>query len=243
MTQRVPRFYAIGWDVGAWHCDRNGSSRDAIVILDDYRSFIGMPWRGNLRETIGGAPDSTTFLDRLFDRCEVKRDHAAAVTLAIDAPLAFSQALTDLIAGRAGAEPGHDRKENAYLFRATERWLFQHGHRPLSAVQDMIGSQATKAMHALAKFAPQIERCGVWTDGKGFRAIETYPTICKTNALVANMLADFDVYNADLRDALVCATIALMFQVKYGELEAPGDGIPVQEGWIWYPKGCEQSKV
>ena len=26
--------YYVGWDVGAWHCDKNTNSRDAIVVLD-----------------------------------------------------------------------------------------------------------------------------------------------------------------------------------------------------------------
>ena len=26
--------YYVGWDVGAWHCDKNTNSRDAIVIQD-----------------------------------------------------------------------------------------------------------------------------------------------------------------------------------------------------------------
>jgi hypothetical protein len=46
-----PVFF-VGWDVGAWNCDRNGRSRDAIVILNESRSIIGKPWRGNLRECI-----------------------------------------------------------------------------------------------------------------------------------------------------------------------------------------------
>ena len=30
---QAPAFF-IGWDVGGWNCDKNGESRDAIVILD-----------------------------------------------------------------------------------------------------------------------------------------------------------------------------------------------------------------
>lgn len=56
--------------------------------------------------------------------------------------------------------------------------------KPLSAIKDMIGSQATKGMHVLAKFAPKIERCGVWTDAAGFTVIEAYPSGCKGSATV-----------------------------------------------------------
>ena len=36
--------FFIGWDVGGWNCDRNRSSRDAIVILDTERRIVGTPW-------------------------------------------------------------------------------------------------------------------------------------------------------------------------------------------------------
>ena len=53
MTQShlAPSFY-IGWDVGGWNCEKNGKSRDAIVILDAALQIVGKPWRGNLRTTL-----------------------------------------------------------------------------------------------------------------------------------------------------------------------------------------------
>ena len=45
----------IGWDVGGWNCDKNGKSRDAVVILDDTLTIVGQPWRGNLRNCIATA--------------------------------------------------------------------------------------------------------------------------------------------------------------------------------------------
>lgn len=35
--------FFIGWDVGGWNCDKNGTSRDAIVILDDTLAIVGQP--------------------------------------------------------------------------------------------------------------------------------------------------------------------------------------------------------
>ncbi len=49
MKLATPSSYFVGWDVGAWNCDKNGTSRDAIVILDEQRVIVGEPWRGNLR--------------------------------------------------------------------------------------------------------------------------------------------------------------------------------------------------
>ncbi len=56
--------------------------------------------------------------------------------------------------------------------------------KPLSAIEDMIGSQTTKGMHVFAKFALKIERLGVWTDAAGFTVIEAYPSGCKGSATV-----------------------------------------------------------
>lgn len=235
MNRDAPRHYSIGWDVGAWHCDDNKLSKDAIAILDANRRLVGTPWRGNLRQTITESKDTAQFVGGLFALCGAREEQSATITLAIDAPLGFSRAFADLIAGRGLAEPGQDRVDNPYLFRETERHLFRLGHKPLSAVQDMIGSQTTKAMHALAKFAPSIERCGVWTDGAGFRAFETYPTVCRTDPVVREVVAASGEVTGDRQDALVCAVVAWMFNVRYNCLVAPGPSVPAEEGWIWYP--------
>ena len=49
--------YYIGWDVGAWNCDKNRKSRDAIVVLDGEKTVKGI-WRGNLRKTINDSKNS-----------------------------------------------------------------------------------------------------------------------------------------------------------------------------------------
>ena len=99
-------------------------------------------------------------------------------TLAIDAPLGFPEALISLIRGTA--YPGSLEKfaENPYLYRFTERCLFAEGIiNPLSSVKDMIGSQSSKAMHAVARFCPQRVDVGVWSDQQFLTVIETYPAL------------------------------------------------------------------
>ncbi len=129
-----------------------------------------------------------------------------------------------------------DSQTNPYLFRETERYLFRHGLRPLSAVKDMIGSQATKGMHVLARFAPEVQRCGVWSDGGTLTAIEAYPSACKTSALVAALRKDHaPLGHEDKEDALTCALIAWLFACEPHLLEAPDGDIPLDEGWIWVP--------
>lgn len=236
-----PQAFYIGWDVGGWNCDKNGESRDAIVILDASLAILGKPWRGNLRASINAATTSESWVHSLFALCgAVPPPRNAPVTLAIDTPLGFSQAFVALVTGLKCVEPLESSATNPYLFRQTERHLFKHGVRPLSAVKDMIGSQATKGMHALAKFAPQVASCGVWTDGNALTAIEAYPSPCKNSAFMDALLlpyADWRQANhQDKVDALTCALIAYCFDVRPDTLGYPGDGVPVSEGWIWLPK-------
>ena len=91
----------------------------------------------------------------------------------------------------------------------------------------MIGSQATKGMHVLAKFAPQIESCGVWTDGAGFRAIETYPTVCRNTKVIKTLLNGQNKLKPDdLEDARICALVAHLFATERSTLEGPNDKVP-----------------
>jgi len=232
------RSFSIGWDVGGWNCDRNGKSRDAIVILDNSMAMVGQPWRGNLRECIATATTTSDWLKALFAKCKAELSAGAvAVTMAIDTPLGFSDEFVALITWQGCVEPNETSGLNRYLFRHTERHLFERGLKPLSAIKDMIGSQATKGMHVLAKFAPRIESCGVWTDGHGFRAIETYPTACRDTPEVKKVLkGSKPLGHNDKDDARVCAVIAHLFATKRNRLEKPDNAAPNSEGWIWIPR-------
>ena len=111
------------------------------------------------------------------------------------------------------------------------------GVTPLSAIKDMIGSQATKGMHVLAKFAPQTLRCGVWSDGKQLTAIEAYPSACKASATIKDLQEPFgEPAHDDLDDALTCALLGYLFDTHPDKLISPGASVPASEGWIWVPK-------
>lgn len=247
MTQPylAPSFY-IGWDVGGWNCDKNGKSRDAIVVLDAALQIVGKPWRGNLLTTINAATGSEAFINALFALCGAPAglplgNHATQpptprINLAIDTPLGFSQAFAELVTGLHCVEPIANSATNPYLFLRTERFLFEHGLTPLSAVKDMIGSQATKGMHALAKFAPQSTSCGVWTDTRHLVAIEAYPSACKTSHTMPNLRQGYAVLDyEDKTDALACALVAYLFDQRRDTLARPDAAVPPGEGWIWLP--------
>ena len=150
--------YFIRVDVGGWNCDKNPRSRDAIVILDADKRICGTPWRGNLRVLINRAATTEAWIEGLFGLCKAPLPaRPFHVTLGIDTPLAFSTAFVELITtGKSVDASVEGSNENPYIFRETERFLFRHGLAPLSAIKDMIGSQATKGMHVLGKFAPTV---------------------------------------------------------------------------------------
>lgn len=239
-----PYSFFIGWDVGGWNCDRNKNSRDAIVILDSDLSIVGRPWRGNLRHIINEANSSKEFISKLFSLCAVNLPGSNIhVTLSIDTPLGFSIEFTELLTGLKFVEPVGSHDTNPYLYRQTERYLFEHGLNPLSSIKDMIGSQATKGMHVLAKFAPEVERCGVWNDGDSLTAIEAYPAACKnceTIDALRQQVEDQPIEDQDKMDALTCALIAYLFMKDPEKLIDPGDSVPSSEGWIWVPKDILQ---
>ncbi len=239
MKPGAPRLsFFIGWDVGGWNCDKNSKSRDAIVILDGTKAILGKPWRGNLRECIAASRGTSDWLRALFEKCNAQYPAPPpSITMAIDAPLGFSDEFVSLITRRGFVEPDETSGRNRYLFRHTERHLFERKVRPLSAIKDMIGSQATKGMHAIAKFASKVESCGVWTDGDAFRAIETYPAACHGTKPVTEFLTSRPpLGHADKDDARICALIAFLFANKPDRLAAPTAEVPVGEGWIWIPR-------
>lgn len=209
------------------------------MILNERLKVIGTPWRGNLRETINNATNSREWVSHLFSRCKIAPSSSdAKVTLAIDAPLGFSTEFQNLITSRQAHSSIGLSPTNQYLYRKTERLLFERGvARPLSAVKDMIGSQATKAMHVVAKFAHHTQSCGVWTDGQYLTAIEAYPACCQNSALTKNerKKISLDDENNDIQDATTCAVIAHLFRTKRGELRPPDSSVPDSEGWIWLP--------
>lgn len=230
-------FY-VGWDVGGWNCDRNSKSRDALVILDAGLGIVGKPWRGNLRTAINEAATAGDWIAALFSLCAADwPDDSAQVILAIDTPLGFSEAFVRLVTGMECAGPVGSSETNSYLFRQTEHFLFQRGLKPLSAIKDMIGSQATKGMHVLAKFAPSVTHCGVWTDGTALTAIEAYPSVCKSSATIRRLRSRYTpLRHDDEEDALTCALIGYLYAEQREALASPPDSVPASEGWIWVPR-------
>ena len=174
----------------------------------------------------------------LFDLCGGGvSPESGPVTLAIDTPLGFSEAFIQLVTQSKAAASIEASNTNPYLFRRTEHYLFEQGLSPLSAIKDMIGSQATKGMHVLARFVPKIVECGVWSDGRNLAAIEAYPSACKRSETIQALRQPYPALShADCEDALTCALVASLFADKRDALQPPEADVSPSEGWIWVPK-------
>ncbi len=232
----MKHFY-LGWDVGGWNCDKNPSSRDAIIILDQAGTILGHSWRGNLTQVFNQANSTHDCLRLLFDLCQVELPNEPFhVMMAIDTPLGFSEALINLITQRTVAGDIGPSQQNPYLYRETERYLFQHGLSPLSPVKDMIGSQATKGIHFLGKFAPYAKQIGIWTDGEKLSVFEGYPSASKRSVWMNTFYTSYeDQLNDDKNDALWCALLAYCVEQHAKQILFPYNNVSVNEGWIFVP--------
>lgn len=229
--------YYVGWDVGGWNCDKNRNSRDAVAVLGTENGelrVLGTVFRGNIRETINRY---SNLADIVNARCETDITREDHITIAIDTPLGLPEAIFTLLQnGYVVADVPDDYKQNPYLYRSTERWLFGRGFRPLSAIMHMIGSQATKGMHVLRKLGLATSDSGVWRSAS-VTALETYPTPCKRSPRLTNLFGRLDVRlpNEDRDDAVYCGLVAYLFETDKGSLVGPVDNPPNSEGWIWIP--------
>ncbi len=235
----------LGWDVGAWHC-QGGPSRDALVLLaaevGEAPRLVGRPWRGNLRATLNG-PRGPGLLAALLGLVGAPGLRPSALTLGVDTPLGWPDAFRALL---DGALPDHipsTKAENPLVMRETERYLCARGLRPLSPVQDLIGSQSTKGLVLLGSLGLEPRSPGWWTGGLGgvaLAAFEAYPTPCRRSAAVEALVGPLrsglgpDPHD-DVLDALLCAGLAALCARSPDAVVGPPHGASVTEGWIWVP--------
>lgn len=246
----------IGWDVGAWNCDSNPRSRDALCALedgDDGLVVAGPAWRGNLRDLLV-KDDGDALVRAILERVGVRWDGRRRVTIAIDTPLAWPRAMLGLVAQGTVVDVPLEADGNPYLFRQQERDLFESGWRPLSVVRDMIGSQSTKGIHFLRHAQLDATAVGEWGRGSVV-AIETYPSVALKDRAVDDEVLRLrddvlrrekakrnEAWETDVRDAIACAVVAAMHGSRRGLLSAPDPARAGDEGWIWLPAGARSSR-
>ncbi len=242
--------YYIGWDVGAWHCDKPSRPQDALCVLKDGESgpeLVGTAWRGNLKSKLNESRGQSLVRD-ILSCCELDTSQRFESVIAIDTPLGWPSSLTTLLAGGDIVEI-REFRQNPYLFRKTERFLANRGFKPLSAVQDMIGSASTKGIHFLRAIDSQSHDVGVWKANESeqtITVIETYPAPCKSSKVLGELFDSIEKSELfreqvegkreDVPDALRCALVAWLYAKKPDSLAAPHQDTHLEEGWIWVPK-------
>ena len=118
--------------------------------------------------------------------------------------------------------------QNSLLFRYTERFVSDKERKPLSVIQDSIGSQSTKVIYFLRHFQFKQENVGIWETMNRNIAIETYPSVVGEKG-------------NDIDDAEICANLAWKFRHDKSRLYQPDnetkhlETIKI-EGWIWFPQ-------
>lgn len=251
--------YFIGWDVGAWYCDNNAKSKDALVILNSKGEIIGKPWRANLSNLINTESCLEKFLEQLFTLCKASGmvDTDDQICLAIDAPLGFPVGFRKLLCkgeiyklSELESSYSIDRNRhiyNPYLYRETERILYEKfGKVPLSPIQHMIGAQATKGIHFLNHFKLERISRGVWKNDN-LKVIEAYPATVNNSLLALSVesaallklsqakieAGKLSPAKQDRFDAYKCAVVAKAFVEEKDSLIAPIGVIDEGEGWIW----------
>ncbi|MDO2949818.1 DUF429 domain-containing protein [Aeromonas simiae] len=236
----------LGWDVGGWQ----GQSQAIAAV--GWRRGEPLQWLG-ISTAFRLSSRSTPTLAHLLMpalRSEERLSwvlSAPAVTLGVDAPLAFPRALCALLQGQETAPPLIPEREidNPYAYRECERWLHQHyGKKPLSASFDRLGNNATLAMTLLRSW--NIPILPVQPQQEGMVAIETYPALAKpngrrgqaTSALHALLPKDV-IAGSDPYDAALCALMALQHAAG-GRCDAlpslvfaPPEMLK-EEGWIYH---------
>ena len=246
----------IGWDVGGWI-----GRKQAVAIVEwngHSAQWLGMPMRfsmADLRNDWG--------VDDLVRRAwpEAPNDilENCELVLAIDAPLGFPVAFSELLARRPtpNIDPLVAEIDNPLAYRETDRHIYRtFRKKPLSGSFDKLGNNATVAIMHTRRLStagqlrvmpfdePQI---GIPT------AIEVYPALLKRKkrvggqspaeclpglrALLPSGVSD----GTDECDACLCALLALAYGyggqiVSLPMMQAPTGAIAdiKREGWIFY---------
>lgn len=220
--------YYVGWDVGAWHCDKNTNSMDAIAVLNEEGEEVVETKRKVVRCELN-ENSIFSFLNKYFGCSEFKEEDI--FIFAIDAVFCLPIGVQEIPIHSAP----EDYKSNPFLFRLTEQFVKEKtGNQCRSMIQDNIGSQATKIMFFLKHFSFKQKEIGVWeTDDNKATAIEVYPKLA----------SNYDPnQKSDKYDAVKCCEIAEKFANERNAFFAPKDCLKImedtikKEGWIWFLK-------
>jgi len=246
----------VGWDVGGWI-----GRKQAIALAE---------WKGHSAQWLGiqmcfsvAQLGENWNMDDLVRRAWPEAPSGILQThelvIAIDAPLGFPVAFSELLDGRAtpSVDPTSAEIDNPLAYRETDRHIYRtFRKKPLSASFDKLGNNATVAMVHTRRLATagQLRVAPFDEPQKGIpTAIEVYPALLKQKRRSGDQSAAECISNVrallpmgvsdgtDECDACLCALMALAYGyggqiVGLPSMQAPTGGMAEikREGWIFY---------
>ncbi|MDQ0253429.1 putative nuclease with RNAse H fold [Evansella vedderi] len=243
---------AIGWDVGGWMGSNHG-----VAICQWDKTSKKISWLGKPTET-SITHNSLMSLEQLIQQVDPSfdLDHSSRsntlVVIGVDAPLGYPMAFTKLLNGETPPIVKPQKEiHNPLAYRRTDQEIHNvFGKKPLSAVFDRIGNNATLAiLHTRLwekdnDFIVYPFRERTFKDNRII--IEVYPALVKErrNAEVSEELRQYMPAGiepgTDAYDASICALYAIAYGTN-GTLLPKLVEPPIhlaeeskEEGWIYY---------
>lgn len=239
---------AIGWDVGGWMGANHGFS----IICWDYEqkkySWLGDPVE--LRIPAKSLFSLNYILQKVIGENEIKINDYDLV-IGIDAPLSFPRKFKDFINGKEKAFYRPEKEiYNQLAYRKTDVHIYEElAKKPLSAVFDRLGTNATVAIAHLNKWVAEhnFSVQPMLNKNNQRDLIEVYPALLKASKYAAaaepfkDMIPESVKVGTDAYDSALCAIMALAYGAgsdfkKLPNLVGPEVADPKvkDEGWIYY---------
>ncbi|MFA9556785.1 DUF429 domain-containing protein [Evansella sp. AB-rgal1] len=248
---KVEKVIGIGWDVGGWMGKNHG-----VAICQWTKDSNEISWLGEPTE-VSLPPGGLLTLRDLFAAVHSPLqledvEGGTLVVIGVDAPLGYPKEFIRLLNGGTPSV-GRPEKEihNPLAYRTTDIEIHRvFAKKPLSAVFDRIGNNATTAMvHAR-----------VWEQENNFKVypfrdkaksdnriiVEVYPALLKEKRFgeVRGKFRQFmppkTEAGTDAYDACICALFGVAFGTNGNLLptlkgpEAHQESDAREEGWIYY---------
>ena len=239
---------AVGWDVGGWM----GSNHGFSILHWDYEEKE-YSWLGKSVEL--KIPDQSTFsLDYIFNKVTAENGFKINdydLVIGVDAPLSFPRGFKDFINEKQKIFKRPEKEiYNPLAYRKTDVHIYETlGKKPLSAVFDRLGTNATAAIVHVNKWVEEYNfSLQPINDKKNNRdIIEVYPALLKASKYSAadepfkSMIPASVKAGTDAYDSALCAIMALAYGAGEDLAELPElvgpDEIESEikeEGWIYY---------
>jgi len=239
---------AVGWDVGGWM----GSNHGFSILHWNYEASE-YKWLGESVEL--KIPDNSIFsLANIIEKITGRKDLNLSdyqLVVGIDAPLAFPREFKNFINNRKKIFKRPDKEiYNKLAYRKTDVHIYEKlGKKPLSAVFDRLGTNATAAVVHVNQWMEEYDfSLQPIQDNKNNRdIIEVYPALLKASKYSAadepfkSMIPESVKAGTDAYDSALCAIMALAYGAGDECTQLPNligpeviDEDIKEEGWIYY---------